>query len=76
LKRESLTKKEGSIGTINRAKILAAAEKEFAIHGFTGTRVQRIADQAGLPKTNVLYYFKIQGQPVSGLAARNIEPVE
>lgn len=58
MKSESLSKKEDSIGAVNRAKILAAAEKEFAIHGFKGTRVQRIADQAGLPKTNVLYYFK------------------
>jgi TetR/AcrR family transcriptional regulator len=58
LKSGSLSKKEDGIGAINRANILAAAEKEFAIHGFKGTRVQRIADQAGLPKTNVLYYFK------------------
>ncbi|MFT4940416.1 MAG: TetR/AcrR family transcriptional regulator [Paraglaciecola sp.] len=51
-------KKEESIGSINRVKIMTAAEQEFAIHGFKGTRVQNIADRAGLPKTNVLYYFK------------------
>ncbi|GAC32644.1 TetR/AcrR family transcriptional regulator [Paraglaciecola polaris] len=55
---DSLSKKDDSIGAINRAKILVAAEKEFAIHGFKGTRVQRIADRAELPKTNILYYFK------------------
>ncbi|WP_166425706.1 TetR family transcriptional regulator C-terminal domain-containing protein [Paraglaciecola sp. 20A4] len=55
---DSLSKKNDSIGAINRTNILAAAEKEFAIHGFKGTRVQRIADRAELPKTNVLYYFK------------------
>ncbi|WP_158770209.1 TetR family transcriptional regulator C-terminal domain-containing protein [Paraglaciecola sp. L1A13] len=55
---DSLSKKDDSIGAINRTNILAAAEKEFAIHGFKGTRVQRIADRAELPKTNVLYYFK------------------
>ncbi|MFT4995478.1 MAG: TetR/AcrR family transcriptional regulator [Paraglaciecola sp.] len=53
-----LNKKEDSIGALNRVKIIAAAEQEFAQHGFKGTRVQKIADRAGLPKTNVLYYFK------------------
>jgi TetR/AcrR family transcriptional regulator len=50
--------KEISIGDLNRNKILSAAEKEFALHGFKGARVQKIADRAELPKTNVLYYFK------------------
>ena len=49
---------EVSIGDVNRSKILQAAEKEFALHGFNGARVQQIADRAELPKTNVLYYFK------------------
>lgn len=49
---------EVSIGDVNRNKILQAAEKEFALHGFNGARVQQIADRAELPKTNVLYYFK------------------
>ena len=53
-----ISKNEQSIGAINREKIMIAAEKEFAIHGFKGTRVQKIADRAGLPKTNILYYFK------------------
>ena len=50
--------KEISIGELNRSKILNAAEREFALHGFKGARVQQIADRAELPKTNVLYYFK------------------
>mgnify|MGYP003648916378 FL=1 len=50
--------KEISIGELNRNKILNAAEKEFALHGFKGARVQQIANRAELPKTNVLYYFK------------------
>ena len=49
---------EISVGELNRSKILIAAEKEFAMHGFKGARVQHIADRAELPKTNVLYYFK------------------
>lgn len=46
------------VGEKNRAIILQAAEHIFAQHGFKGAAVQQIADKAGLPKTNVLYYFK------------------
>ncbi len=38
--------------------ILLAAQEEFATHGLKGTRMQAIADRAGLPKANVHYYFK------------------
>lgn len=37
--------------------ILAAAQEEFALHGFNGARMQKIADRAGLPKANIHYYF-------------------
>lgn len=49
--------KEGRISAHNKAKIIAAAEKEFALQGYKGTRLQQVADRAKLPKTNVLYYF-------------------
>lgn len=42
----------------NRSVILNAAEKLFAQNGFKGTSIRQIAENAGLPKTNVLYYFK------------------
>ena len=54
----SKSKMDGSIGAKNKQKILAAAEKAFATYGFKGTSVQQIADEAELPKTNILYYFK------------------
>lgn len=38
--------------------IIAAAEQVFALKGFKGATTQEIADQAGLPKANVHYYFK------------------
>lgn len=50
--------KDGRIGAQNKALILAAAEKEFALNGYRGARIQQVADRANLPKTNVLYYFK------------------
>lgn len=47
----------GRIRKRNREQILAAAEREFAANGFGATTVQKIANSAGLPKSNVLYYF-------------------
>lgn len=46
------------IGQKNRQIILEAAVKAFAQHGFKGTSLKQIADDAHLPKTNVLYYFR------------------
>jgi TetR/AcrR family transcriptional regulator len=40
-----------------RQRVLAAAQEEFALHGYQGTRMQAIADRADLPKANVHYYF-------------------
>lgn len=48
---------ELKVGARNRTIILNAAEKVFATYGLKGASVQQIADEAGLPKTNVLYYF-------------------
>ncbi|MDC1120961.1 TetR family transcriptional regulator C-terminal domain-containing protein [Alphaproteobacteria bacterium] len=41
-----------------RALILNAAESVFARHGFSGSRLKDIAEEAGLPKANILYYYK------------------
>ncbi|MDV6320082.1 TetR/AcrR family transcriptional regulator [Chromohalobacter sp. HP20-39] len=40
----------------NESVILEAAERVFACHGYRGASVQAIAEAAGLPKSNVLYY--------------------
>lgn len=50
-------KAPGRIRQHNEEVILAAAGEEFARHGFKGTSMQAIADQAGLPKANLHYYF-------------------
>ena len=41
----------------NEETILQAAEDEFARHGFKGTSMNTIAQNAGLPKANLHYYF-------------------
>lgn len=42
----------------NETRILEAAEKMFALHGYRGATTESIAREAGLPKANVHYYFK------------------
>lgn len=42
----------------NQQRILAAAEVEFAQHGFNSARMGAIAQATGLPKANLHYYFK------------------
>ena len=50
--------KQGKIRAQSQLKILDAAQKEFILQGYKGATVQSIADRAGLPKANILYYFK------------------
>ncbi len=50
--------KPQKIRAISIDKILVAAQDEFILQGYKGATVQSIADNAGLPKANVLYYFQ------------------
>src|SRR3954470_16119785 len=47
----------GRIRQRNRARILAAAERIFAEKGYDGATTAAIAAAAGLPKSNLHYYF-------------------
>lgn len=47
----------GQIRQANEALILAAAERTFAVTGFSGATMARIAEESGLPKANLHYYF-------------------
>ena len=48
---------KGAIREENERRILLAAEKIFAVYGFKGATTGRIAEEAGVPKSNVHYYF-------------------
>ena len=50
-------KPAGRIRQKNEEAIIKAAEEEFARHGFKGTSMNTIAQNAGLPKANLHYYF-------------------
>ncbi|SNY92962.1 transcriptional regulator, TetR family [Cohaesibacter sp. ES.047] len=41
----------------NIEKILSAAEIIFAEFGYSGASISKIAEAAGLPKSNIVYYF-------------------
>lgn len=47
----------GKIRIDNEAIILAAAEEEFANKGFSGASISSVAQRAGVPRSNVHYYF-------------------
>jgi len=49
--------KSGRIRLDNEAQILLSAEQEFAENGFDGASINSIARRAGIPRTNVHYYF-------------------
>ena len=51
------TKPAGRIRQKNEEAIIQAAEEEFAKHGFKGTSMNTIAQNVGLPKANLHYYF-------------------
>ena len=50
-------KPAGRIRQKNEETILAAAAEEFARYGFKGTSMNTIAQNVGLPKANLHYYF-------------------
>jgi TetR/AcrR family transcriptional regulator len=51
------SKSVSNIGAKKRSIIISSALKAFAENGYKGASIQKIADAAGLPKANVLYYF-------------------
>ena len=44
--------------TVVEKKILEAAKKVFELHGYTGARMQQIADEAEISKAALHYYFR------------------
>ena len=48
---------KGQIRQANELRILAAAERVFAGAGFSGATMAQIAEESGLPKANLHYYF-------------------
>ena len=48
----------GGRATRTRAAILEAAETRFAERGFAATRLEDVAEQVGIRRASIVYYFK------------------
>lgn len=54
---EAKTRKPSRIQQRNRGRILDAALEVFSRHGYRGATLDLIAEESGLSKPNILYYF-------------------
>ena len=63
---------KGPIRQANEARILGSAERVFARAGFSGTTMAAIADEAGLPKANLHYYFGSKRELYRAVLARTL----
>ena len=54
------TGKRSRAVSAKKKAILSAALDTFSQFGFHGTRLEQIAELAGVSKTNLLYYFQLQ----------------
>jgi TetR/AcrR family transcriptional regulator, repressor for uid operon len=54
-----------------RARILAAAERAFAAHGFHAATMQHVAEAAGMSAGNLYRYFPSKEAIVAGLCGRD-----
>lgn len=54
---KSVKSKPSDLRIEKEKAILGSAERIFAEHGFRGATTQMIADDAGIPKANLHYYF-------------------
>ncbi len=52
------TRKPSRIQLRNRKRILDAALEVFSTHGYRGATLDQIAEEAGISKPNILYYFE------------------
>ncbi len=63
---------KGLIRQANEARILGAGEKVFARAGLHGATMAAIADEAGLPKANLHYYFGSKTTLYQAVLARTL----
>ncbi|MGR3637520.1 MAG: TetR family transcriptional regulator C-terminal domain-containing protein [Shimia sp.] len=77
---EAPARKPSRIQMRNRKKIMEAALDVFSRHGYRGATLDQIAEQSGLSKPNILYYFDgkedIHVQLLSQLMESWLDPLE
>jgi TetR/AcrR family transcriptional regulator len=65
-----------STGADTQAKILEIAETQFARHGYAGAHLQQIAEEVGVQKTALYYYFPSKAALYTAILARMLEAFE
>jgi AcrR family transcriptional regulator len=58
-----------------RTEIIEAARTEFFTHGYEGARLQRIADQIGVTKAMIHYYFNTKKELFERVYSQSISEV-
>jgi TetR/AcrR family transcriptional regulator len=71
--RAGQTARRTRIQAENRERILAAALEVFSADGFRGATIDRIADDAGMSKPNLLYYFRSKEEIYRALLDRLLD---
>jgi TetR/AcrR family transcriptional regulator len=69
----SLRKPKSRIGEVNVERILDAGLVTFARHGFSGARIDQIAEAAEMSKPNVLYYFRTKEELYRAVLRRTLD---
>jgi TetR/AcrR family transcriptional regulator len=69
----SLRKPKSRIGEVNVERILDAGLAIFARHGFSGARIDQIAEAAEMSKPNVLYYFRTKEELYRAVLRRTLD---
>ncbi|MEQ8482411.1 MAG: TetR family transcriptional regulator C-terminal domain-containing protein [Hoeflea sp.] len=67
------TQRKTRIQVENEERILDAALEVFSERGFRGATIDQIADQAGMSKPNLLYYFRRKKDMYEALIARLLD---
>jgi TetR/AcrR family transcriptional regulator len=68
-----IKKPKSRIGEINVERILDAALMVFARHGFSGARIDQIAEAAEMSKPNLLYYFRTKEELYKAVLTRTLD---
>ena len=64
-RRSENTGKRSRAVSAKKQAILSAALETFSQFGIHGTRLEQVAEQAGVSKTNLLYYYPSKRRSIS-----------
>jgi TetR/AcrR family transcriptional regulator len=69
----TLRKPRSRIGEVNVERILDAGLSIFSRHGYSGARIDQIAEAAEMSKPNLLYYFRTKEELYRAVLRRTLD---